>query len=102
VTDSNPPSELDRASLDRIVGFDLRVREALDAFAREEPDLTLAIATLNRVISDAIASMNCPACRESVFHFTQSRLAGYVLDELRRKSPDADKFCDAHEPKVAA
>jgi hypothetical protein len=50
MTNVDPPSELDRASLDRIIKLDLRVRDAIEEFARQDPDLTLAVATLNRAV----------------------------------------------------
>jgi hypothetical protein len=71
VTNVEPPSELDRESLDRIVRLDLRVREAIDEFARHDPDLTVVVATLNRAIADVIAAMGCPQCRANTLAFTR-------------------------------
>jgi hypothetical protein len=102
-TDQTPPSELDRASLAHVVHFDLRVRAALDEFCQQQrPDLMLAIGTLNGLIGDAIAGMRCPRCREAALHFTRSRLATYVIENLRCKSPNFDELCNDHRPKAPA
>jgi hypothetical protein len=81
VTNVEPPSELDRESLDRIVRLDLRVREAIDEFARHDPDLTVVVATLNRAIADVIAAMGCPQCRANTLAFTRK----CALKSTRRK-----------------